>query len=141
MTLDIAPGIKLQDSELDFSFARSSGPGGQNVNKVNSKAILRWNLLESPSLGEELRTRLLLRLASKLTLDGALVIASDRFRDQGRNREDCIAKLAELLTAASARPKVRRKTKPSRSRKKGRLNEKSKHSRKKSLRQRSSHDE
>ena len=134
-------GIEIPDSELEFSFARSSGPGGQNVNKVNSKAVLRWNLLESPSLGEELRSRLLLRLAPKLTADGELVIASDRFRDQGRNREDCIAKLTELLAAASARPKVRRKTKPSRSSQKRRLSEKSQHSRKKNLRQRKFHDD
>ena len=69
------------------------------------------------------------------------MIASDRFRDQGRNREDCIAKLTELLAAASARPKVRRKTKPSRSSQKRRLSEKSQHSRKKNLRQRKFHDD
>ena len=129
------------EHELEEKFVTAGGPGGQNVNKVNSKAVLRWNLLESAALGEELRSRLLLKLATRLTAAGELIIASDRFRDQGRNREDCITKLAELLTAASARPKVRRKTKPSRSSQKRRLSEKSKHSRKKNLRQRSFQDE
>lgn len=126
--------MRIPLSELTITYARSSGPGGQNVNKVNSKAVLRWNLLESPALAPELRSRLAARLAHRLTENGELVIMSDRFRDQGRNREDCIEKLHSLLAAASHVPKARKKTKPSRSSVKKRKESKSRHSEKKRMR-------
>ena len=118
--------------ELDFSFVRSSGPGGQNVNKVNSKAVLRWRIVDSPSLPILGRTQILERLAPKITQEGDLIIMSDRFRDQKMNKDDCIAKLNELLEWASHTPKNRKKTKPTRSAKrrtlegKGRVGEKKK---------------
>jgi ribosome-associated protein len=111
--LEVNADLFIPMSEIDFSYARSSGPGGQNVNKVNSKAVLRWNLVLSPSIGLELRGRLLMKLTSKLNSDGELILASDVFRDQPRNREDCLEKLAEMLRSAAVRPKNRRKTKPS----------------------------
>jgi len=111
--LYITPDIQLPDNELVVTYARSSGPGGQNVNKVNSKAVLHWNMAESPSLDLEMRARLLARLATRMNRRGELVITSDRFRDQPRNREDCFEKLRELVAAAAVVPKRRRKTKPS----------------------------
>ncbi len=105
--------ITIAESELEFSFVRSSGPGGQNVNKVNSKAVLRWNVATSRCIADTVRARLLERLAARLTRDGALIVTSDRYRDQGRNREDCIAKLHEMVAAAARVPKQRRETKPS----------------------------
>lgn len=126
--------IRIPLAELEFSYARSSGPGGQNVNKVSSKAILRWNLERSPSLPEETRARLRAKLATRLTREGELVIASDRFRDQLKNREDCIQKLQMLLREASHVPKARKKTKPSRSTVKKAKESKRRHSEKKRLR-------
>ncbi|MCM2323247.1 MAG: aminoacyl-tRNA hydrolase [Oligoflexia bacterium] len=132
--LSVTPELQIPLSEIAFSYARSSGPGGQNVNKVNSKAILRWNLRESPSVREELRARLLMKLTSRLSEEGELVLASDRFRDQPRNREDCLEKLRELLAVAATVPKNRRKTRPTRSSKRKKRELKENLSRKKNLR-------
>lgn len=133
--------IRIPLSELELTYARSSGPGGQNVNKVNSKAVLRWNAVESPSLTGEARFRILGKLAARLTENGEIVLASDRFRDQTRNREDCIEKLRELLLAASHRPKARKKSKPSYSSRVKARKKKSLHSQKKKMRGRPGRDE
>jgi ribosome-associated protein len=130
----ISPQIQIPLTEIEFSYVRSSGPGGQNVNKVNSKAVLRWNLIESPSLNEDLRLRLLSRLGPQLTRDGDVLLASDRFRDQGRNREDCLEKLRQLLLRASHVPKARKKTKPTKSSQRKAREKKSHHSEKKRFR-------
>jgi ribosome-associated protein len=134
MSLIVDANIQIADSEFELSYARSSGPGGQNVNKVNSKAILRWNIVSSRSLSLEVRSWLANRLAGQLTSDGDLVISSDRYRDQIRNREDCFQKLKELIAAAAQKPKARKKTKPSRSSQKRALEMKTKHSSKKASR-------
>lgn len=111
--------VKIPFAEFDFSYARSSGPGGQNVNKVNSKAILRWSpgqsatLAALPDLG--MRARILNKLAPRLNDAGELVLACDEFRDQPRNRETCIAKLQDIVALAAIVPKPRKKTMPTRS--------------------------
>ena len=86
-------------SELEFTFVRSSGPGGQNVNKVNSKAVLRWNTTASACMSEEVRARFHQRFGSKLTSEGDLLLSSDSYRDQGRNRDDCLEKLKAMLNS------------------------------------------
>src|SRR3954465_1089793 len=125
--------FQIPDWELDWSFVRSSGPGGQNVNKVNSKAVVHWNVYRS-SLPADLKQRALTRLANRLTADGCVVVASDRYRDQPRNRDDCLEKLHELLEWATFVPKARKKTKPSFSSKKKKQESKKLDSRKKNLR-------
>lgn len=105
-------------SELEFTFVRSSGPGGQNVNKVNSKAVLRWNTTTSACMSEEVRVRFHQRFGSKLTSEGDLLLSSDSYRDQGRNRDDCLEKLKAMLSEVEFAPKKRKATKMSWSRKK-----------------------
>ena len=113
-TMFVPPNIRLTDDELKFTFVRSSGPGGQNVNKVNSKAVLRWNVLASPGLPDAARARFLSRFGARLTEAGDLLVTSQRFRDQKRNEEDCLEKLRAMLAAVAHPPKRRRKTKPTR---------------------------
>ena len=100
-------------NELQFSFTKSSGPGGQNVNKVNSKVILKWDVSTTKAFSEIQKNQLLNKLANKLTTSGLLIITSDRFRDQNRNRSDCIEKLSQIITQALTIQKKRKKTKPS----------------------------
>ncbi|MGD9634866.1 MAG: alternative ribosome rescue aminoacyl-tRNA hydrolase ArfB [Pirellulales bacterium] len=122
--LRINSRITIPGSELRFSFVRSSGPGGQNVNKVNSKAQLRWSVVASGALPEEVRSRLLTRLASRINDRGELVLVSQRYRDQAKNVGDCLTKLREMLAAAATPPKRRKKTKPRRSANESRLRDK-----------------
>src|SRR5688572_23004504 len=89
--------LSIPDSEVQFTFARSSGPGGQNVNKVNSKALLRWNVVASPSLPPDLKTRFLEKFRHRLTQDGDLLVTSQRYRDQPKNVDDCCDKVAAML--------------------------------------------
>ena len=120
--------------EFHFSFARSSGPGGQNVNKLNTKALLRWPVTASRSLPEGVRRRLLAKYRRRMTAEGDLLITSQRFRDAGRNVADCLEKLRKMLAEAAVAPKVRRPTKPTRGSVRRRLDRKRRHSRKKDLR-------
>jgi len=101
---------------------------------VNSKAILRWNIYDSQSLTLDMKAILLSRLNNQISKDGSIVISSDRFRDQIRNREDCIEKLHQLITSALVVPKKRKKTKPSRSSERRAKENKKRHSEKKSFR-------
>jgi ribosome-associated protein len=126
--------ISIPLDELEFSFVRSSGPGGQNVNKVNSKAMLRWNVQDSPSITPEMRDRIMKKLANRINHEGEIVITGESFRDQIRNREDCLEKLKEMIAAAAFKPKPRKKTKPSRSSQRKLKENKSKNSDKKMLR-------
>lgn len=132
--LIITPLIRIPFSEFEITYARSSGPGGQNVNKVNSKALLRWSLQDSPSIHPEVKVRLRQRLQYKLNQFGEILITSDRFRDQRRNREDCIDKLRMILVKASAVSKTRKASKPSFSSVRRAKESKGKHSQKKKLR-------
>ena len=113
--------ITIPDTEFDWSYARSGGPGGQNVNKVSSKAVLRWNVAASPSLPEHVKHRLCALNRKRVTSTGDLILTSQRYRDQERNRQDCLEKLAELVREAAALPKTRRATRPTRGSKTRRL--------------------
>jgi ribosome-associated protein len=106
------PFVQIPQSELNFTYARSSGAGGQNVNKVNSKAILRWSPTTSVALPPRVRERFMAQYATRLTNDGELLVTSDRFRDQGRNAADCLDKLKDMIEAVWREPKQRRATKP-----------------------------
>ena len=112
--LIITPQIQVPLREFEFTFARSSGPGGQNVNKVSSKATLRWAVVRSPSLPEPVRERLLLAVKNRLTVEGELLITSQRFRDAGRNVADCLEKLRSLVAEAAQPVRRRRPTRPTR---------------------------
>jgi ribosome-associated protein len=122
--LEINESIRIPDDEFEWSFVRSGGPGGQNVNKVASKAVLRWNVTASPSLPEDVRARFQAQKRSRITLEGDIVVTSQRYRDQERNKQDCLEKLREYLLQATVVPKVRKKAKPSRASKERRLGEK-----------------
>ena len=110
--LVVTDRIAIPLDEFRFEYARSGGPGGQNVNKVASKATLRWTPSTSPSLPPAVRDRLLRVLASKLTNEGEWLVTSQKTRDQGRNVEDCLEKVRLVVLAASTPPKIRRATKP-----------------------------
>ena len=110
--LVVTDRIQVPQKELQFTYARSQGPGGQNVNKVNTKATLRWPVINNESLPEDVRRRFLARYKHKITSDGDLLITSQRFRDRGRNVADCLEKLRRLIAAVATAPKKRRPTKP-----------------------------
>ena len=128
--IEAVPDIVVNDHivipahEVTTSFVRSSGPGGQNVNKVASKVQLRWSPATSTALTAADRAWVMTRLASKVTSDGELIVSSGLTRDQGRNRLDAEAKLGELVRAALVRPKKRRATRPTAAAKARRVNEK-----------------
>lgn len=106
--------LRIPGSELSFSFARSAGPGGQNVNKVNSKAVLRWNVAGSQSLPACVKARFLQRFPQRINQLGEVVLASDRHRDQPRNIADCYEKLRQLLLTVLVAERPRKPTRPSR---------------------------
>ena len=120
----ITPRLTIPAGELSIAFARSGGPGGQNVNKVSSKAELRWNPATSTALTPDDRAWLLHNLASRLTTEGELIITSTLTRDQLQNREDALAKLAVIVRSALFRPKPRKATRPTRASKRRRVNDK-----------------
>jgi len=130
--LEINSTLRIPLDEFEWSFARSGGPGGQNVNKVASKAVLRWNFDGSPSVPDEVKSRFRERFPSRLTTGGEVVLSSELTRDQGRNRDDCLEKLADMLRSAAVRPKIRRVTKPSKGSNRRRLEAKKRESTRKS---------
>ncbi len=132
--IEITPHIALKPSEVIFTFIRSPGPGGQNVNKVSTGVLLRFNVFDSTSLPEDIRTRLIALLGKKLTQDGDLIIKATSFRTQVRNKEDALNRLQMLIIQAVIPPKKRKKTKPSKAATKRRLDTKKKHGQKKSMR-------
>ncbi|MFH1919231.1 MAG: alternative ribosome rescue aminoacyl-tRNA hydrolase ArfB [Planctomycetota bacterium] len=132
--LVINPRLKIPLREFRFSFARSSGPGGQNVNKVSTKATLRWPVRKSRSLPEPVRERFLAKYGRRVTAEGDLLITSQRFRDAGRNVADCLEKLRRMIAEAASPPKARKPTKPTRASVRRRLDQKRKQARKKQLR-------
>jgi ribosome-associated protein len=130
----VSSRLKIPVAEFEFTYARSSGPGGQNVNKVASKALLRWNVATSTSLPADVRDRFLRKYASRLTNEGDLLITSQRYRDQGRNVTDCLEKLRAMLAAALEAPKPRKPTRPGRAAVERRLTTKRQQSKKKERR-------
>ncbi len=111
--IPITETIFLPEEELEWSFARSGGPGGQNVNKVASKAILRWKFATNTTVPPEVKERFQTKFPSRVTVEGDVIITSQKTRDQDRNKEDCVEKLVALVQAAMVVPKARKKTKPS----------------------------
>lgn len=105
--------ISIPRDELNLSFSRSSGPGGQNVNKVNTKATLKWSYAESNWLPAEMKVRFGKLFAKRINLAGDLVLSSSRFREQRRNVDDCLEKLRQLILAATVVPKVRKRPRKS----------------------------
>ena len=132
--IEVTNAVQIPDDELVWTYARSGGPGGQNVNKVASKAVLRWAMASSPSVPGEVKTRIRVAFPSRVTTDGDVVIASQEFRDQERNREACAGKLADMIRQALVRPKVRRPTRPTKGSKERRLADKRKRSEQKGTR-------
>jgi ribosome-associated protein len=132
----MALSVTARDLDCEISFARSSGPGGQNVNKVNSKAVLRFDFANCTLLPEHVKQRFLLLFGNRMTKEGAIVIASDESRDQGTNVDLCYQKLQDMLDQAATRPKPRIATKQSRGSKAARVTAKKIRSAHKKTRQR-----
>lgn len=116
--------IIINEREIKEDFVRASGPGGQNVNKVATAVHLRFNVRNSPSLPDDVRGRLVRLAGRRITEEGILIIKAGRFRTQDRNRQDAVNRLVELIRRASVIPKARRKTKPTLSSRKRRMEEK-----------------
>jgi ribosome-associated protein len=132
--IEIGPSLQVDERELQIDFVRSSGPGGQNVNKVATAAQLRFDVNAS-SLPEDLRARLMQIAGNRITSEGVLLIEARRFRTQERNREDAIERFAELVRKAAVKPRPRRKTRPTQVSKEERLKEKKRRGEIKKLRQ------
>ncbi|HVO73436.1 MAG TPA: alternative ribosome rescue aminoacyl-tRNA hydrolase ArfB [Ignavibacteriaceae bacterium] len=127
--------IFIPDNELEFNFIRSSGPGGQNVNKVSTAVQLRFDIINSPSLHEEAKRKLIAVSGNRVSKEGILIIEAKRFRTQESNRHDAVQRFTELLKKAVKKPKKRIRTKPTGESKQRRIEEKKKRSETKKLRQ------
>jgi ribosome-associated protein len=119
--LEITPNVAIPDSELSWSFVRSGGPGGQNVNKVASKAVLRWDIAANTSIAADVKNRLAQQQKRYFRQEGSVIITSQLTRDQDRNRQDCLDKLRAIVLQALVVPKLRKKTRPSRASKRRRV--------------------
>ena len=135
--IEITSQIWLKEDELTYSFIRSPGPGGQNVNKVATAVLLRFNVQQSSSLSETMRQRLLMKLENKLTLQGDILIKATQYRTQDRNKRDALERLCTMIKTAATPAKLRRKTKPTYASKQRRITEKKMNAKTKALRHRS----
>jgi len=108
----VTPAISIDEREIEESFVRASGPGGQNVNKLSSAVQLRFDVRRSPSLPADVRERLERLAGARLTRDGVLVITAQRHRTQARNRDDALERLVDLIRRAAVAPRPRRATRP-----------------------------
>ncbi len=132
--ITITPSVAIDEFELAFAFLRASGPGGQNVNKVETAVQLRFDVRHSPSLPEDVKKRLEKLAGSRLTRQGVLVLAAQRFRSQERNREDALGRLRHLIAKAAEKPKRRIATRPTLAAKKRRVDTKQRRGETKRLR-------
>jgi ribosome-associated protein len=132
--IKVTSTIHLDENELQFDYVRASGPGGQNVNKVSTAVQLRFDALNSPSLPEEVRHRLLHLAGNQVTEAGILIIEARRFRSQEQNLQDAVERLVRLVQRAAEKPKVRRPTRPTAAARQRRLESKKRRSALKQLR-------
>lgn len=132
--IHVTQSIQLREDELHERFIRSSGPGGQHVNKSETGVQLRFDAANSPSLPEDVRTRLLRLAGRRVTDEGILIIEAKRYRSQERNRTDALQRLIDLIKKAAVPPAPRKKTKPSAGHRRRRLTEKRRRSETKSRR-------
>jgi ribosome-associated protein len=135
MLIRITRTLQIDERDLEENFVTASGPGGQNVNKVASAVLLRFNLAANTTLPEPVKNRLAALAGRRLTLDGVLNIQAEQYRDQPRNREDARERLFALIREAAIVPKIRRPTKPTKGSKTRRLEAKSRRGDVKRLRQ------
>jgi ribosome-associated protein len=136
----IGPGLTLDEAEIEESFIRASGPGGQHVNKTSSAVQLRFDARRSRSLPNDVAVRLMKLAGTRVTHDGVLVITVQSARSQKRNREEAIARLVDLIREAAVRPAVRRPTKATRASKRRRIESKKQRGETKTLRRAPPHD-
>jgi ribosome-associated protein len=134
--IQITPTLAIDEKEIEEEFIRSSGPGGQNVNKVASAVQLRFDLSRSTSLPADVRQRLMHISGKRVNSQGVLIIDARRFRSQERNRQDALLRLIELIRKACQKPKVRRKTRPTLAARRNRLDAKHRRSQVKHRRER-----